>query len=130
MLDHGRTVAHGTPAELKTRIGTERIDVTIASPSDFDAVVRATATVRREPPTFDADRLVATVPIIEGTRLMEVMRALDAEGIDAVDLNRREATLDDVFLTLTDGVPAPTSPKTSRWKTSTERFPHATTTQP
>ena len=37
---------------------------------------------------------------------MEVMRALDAEGVDAVDLNRREATLDDVFLTLTDGVSA------------------------
>ena len=33
---------------------------------------------------------------------MDVMRALDAAGIDAVDLNRREATLDDVFLTLTE----------------------------
>ena len=33
---------------------------------------------------------------------MDVMRALDADGVDAVDLNRREATLDDVFLTLTD----------------------------
>ena len=32
---------------------------------------------------------------------MDVMRALDASGIDAVDLNRRQATLDDVFLTLT-----------------------------
>ena len=32
---------------------------------------------------------------------MEMMRALDAAGIDAVDLNRRSASLDDVFLTLT-----------------------------
>jgi hypothetical protein len=32
---------------------------------------------------------------------MDVMRALDAAGVDAVDLNRREASLDDVFLTLT-----------------------------
>ena len=32
---------------------------------------------------------------------MDVMRALDAAHIDAVDLIRREATLDDVFLTLT-----------------------------
>ena len=32
---------------------------------------------------------------------MDVMRALDAAGIDAVDLNRRQATLDDVFLILT-----------------------------
>ena len=102
VLDHGRTVAHGTPAELKTRIGTERIDVKIATAAELDGVLRATERFAANPPTFDAERLVATIPIIEGTRLMEVMRALDAEGVDAVDLNRREATLDDVFLTLTD----------------------------
>jgi ABC-2 type transport system ATP-binding protein len=102
VLDHGRTIAHGTPAELKTRIGTERIEVTVASASDLEAVTRATQPFASNAPSFDPDSLVATVPIIEGTRLMEVMRALDAEGVDAVDLNRREATLDDVFLTLTD----------------------------
>ena len=32
---------------------------------------------------------------------MDVMRSLDAAGIDALDLNRRHATLDDEFLTLT-----------------------------
>ena len=32
---------------------------------------------------------------------MEVMRTLDRAGVDAVDLNRRSATLDDVFLSLT-----------------------------
>jgi hypothetical protein len=42
-----------------------------------------------------------------GTRLIEVVRALDTAGVDAVDVQRREATLDDVFLTLTDG----TSPR-------------------
>jgi hypothetical protein len=41
------------------------------------------------------------VPVIEGVRLMDVMRALDAAHIDAIELNRREATLDDVFLALT-----------------------------
>ena len=34
------------------------------------------------------------------------MRALDAAGVDALDVQRREATLDDVFLTLTDGTSA------------------------
>jgi ABC-2 type transport system ATP-binding protein len=101
VLDHGRTVAHGSPAELKTRIGTERVDVTMASAHDFEAVARATQPFAANPAAFDAGALVATIPIIEGTRLMDVMRALDAEGIDAVDLRRREATLDDVFLTLT-----------------------------
>jgi ABC-2 type transport system ATP-binding protein len=102
VLDHGRTVAHGPPAELKTRIGTERIDITVATPGEFESVVNATHAFAANPPTFDADRLVVTLPVVEGARLMDVMRALDAAGVDALDLNRREATLDDVFLTLTE----------------------------
>ena len=105
VLDHGRTVAHGPPAQLKARIGTERIDVTIGSASEHDAAVRATQAFAANPPSFDADRLVVTIPVIEGVRLMDVMRALDGAGIDAVDLHRREATLDDVFLTLTESTP-------------------------
>ena len=36
------------------------------------------------------------------TRLIDLVRALDDAGIDAVDVDRRQSTLDDVFLTLTD----------------------------
>lgn len=39
-------------------------------------------------------------PVRRGTRLVEVVRSLDAAGVDATDVHRREATLDDVFLTL------------------------------
>jgi hypothetical protein len=35
------------------------------------------------------------------TRLVDVVRALDAEAIDVLDVRRRDPTLDDVFLTLT-----------------------------
>ena len=37
---------------------------------------------------------------------MDVIRALDAADVDALDVHRREATLDDVFLTLTGGAPS------------------------
>ena len=36
---------------------------------------------------------------------MDVVRALDAAGVEAIDVHRREATLDDVFLTLTKTAP-------------------------
>ena len=101
VLDHGRTVAHGTPEELKSHIGDDRVDVTVRTPAEFDAVARATAHLASNPAGFDAAALVATVPVREGVRLVDVMRALDAAGIDPVDLDRREVTLDDVFLTLT-----------------------------
>ena len=110
VLDHGRTVAHGTPDELKARIGTDRIDITVASANDLTKVVDATQQFASNAPSLDQDALVATIPVLEGTRLMEMMRALDAAGIDAVDLNRREASLDDVFLTLTGAKPVNDDP--------------------
>ena len=56
--------------------------------------------VEVESPSGDYIREM-TWPIVEGVSLMQVMRALDSAGVDALDLNRRQATLDDVFLTLT-----------------------------
>jgi ABC-2 type transport system ATP-binding protein len=107
VLDHGHTIAHGTPEALKARIGNDRIDVKVASPGELAAVAHATRKFASNDPSFDDDLLVVTVPVVEGVRLMDVMRALDDAGIDAVDLNRRTATLDDVFLALT----APTAPE-------------------
>jgi hypothetical protein len=42
-----------------------------------------------------------TVPVAAGTRLVDVVRTLDAAAVDVTDVHRREATLDDVFLSLT-----------------------------
>jgi hypothetical protein len=44
---------------------------------------------------------MVSAPANESTRLIEVVRALDESGVDATDVHRREATLDDVFLSLT-----------------------------
>lgn len=107
VLDHGETVAHGTPDELKSRIGTDRIDITVATAAELEEVVRVTERFASNAPSLDHQLLVASVPMAEGIRLMEVMRALDAVGIDAVDLHRRQASLDDVFLTLTGSSQAP-----------------------
>jgi ABC-2 type transport system ATP-binding protein len=106
VLDHGRTVAHGRPDELKARIGNDRILVKVPSVTELDHAARAMERFASAPATFDHEELMVTVPIVEGVSLMEVMRALDASGVDALDLNRRQATLDDVFLTLTEPAPA------------------------
>jgi ABC-2 type transport system ATP-binding protein len=102
VLDHGRTVAHGTPAELKARIGGDRVEVVVPSLSDLAPVVEATRPFAAQPAWVDEEQRTVTVPIPAEVRLMDVMRAVDHAGIDAIDVNRRQATLDDVFLTLTD----------------------------
>src|SRR4051794_23383381 len=99
VLDHGRVAAQGSPAVLKHRVGGERVEVTVRAVPELAAAGAALAGFADGPTR--ADDLVLTVPLRTGTRLMEVVRALDAAGVAAQDVHRREATLDDVFLTLT-----------------------------
>ena len=101
VLAHGRVAAAGSPAELKSRIGGERVAVTVAAPAELEAAATAVAPFADGVADRDAESLQVTAPIRTGTRLMDVVRALDAAGVDAIDVHRREATLDDVFLTLT-----------------------------
>lgn len=107
VLDHGRTVAHGTPDELKSQIGNERVDIKVSAAAELVPAAVALAPFAGNDPTFDEDALTVTAPLLEGTRIIDVVRALDGAGIDAVDLNRRQATLDDVFLALTSGTRHP-----------------------
>jgi ABC-2 type transport system ATP-binding protein len=103
VLDHGRVVATGSPSQLKARIGAERMDVTVVAPKDLPAATAALAPFADGPASSDPDGPVVTVPVRTGTPLLEIARALDRAGVAARDVNRRQPTLDDVFLTLTGG---------------------------
>ena len=102
VLDHGRRVAEGSPTELKAKIGGDRIDVTVAATSDIDAARTALGPFASADPFVDPSGLVITVPLVEGVKFLDVLRALDQCGADIEDIDRRQTTLDDVFLTLTD----------------------------
>ena len=96
VMDHGRTVATGTPDELKRRIGGDRVTVTLPRHESLAEVAP------RLSPTavLDADTHGITVEI--GAGLTQFVRKLDELGIVPVDLVLRRPTLDEVFLTLTD----------------------------
>ena len=105
LLDQGRVAAAGSPAELKKRIGGERVQIAFREPAD---VPEGLALVRRAVPgahATAADRQV-TVAVEDGARsLVRVAGALDDAGIPIEDLALRRPTLDEVFLQLT-GEPA------------------------
>ncbi len=100
VVDQGRVIASGTPAELKARLGSTVIDVGLA---DEDAARRAEqvlAGVGAKPPARDGTKLELTVA--DGPRvLIEVLRALDREDLSPTALALREPSLDDVFLAIT-----------------------------
>src|SRR4051794_3993425 len=57
VLDHGRTGAQGTPAELKARIGEDRVDVTVTTHEELARAADATARLASGSPTFDDELL-------------------------------------------------------------------------
>jgi ABC-2 type transport system ATP-binding protein len=101
VLDRGRVIEEGSPAELKSRVGGERVVINVFGTQEIAPAASALARFADGHIDSDPDELLVTAPVQRGTRLIEVVRALDQEGIDAADVHRREPTLDDVFLTLT-----------------------------
>jgi ABC-type multidrug transport system ATPase subunit len=108
IIDHGKVIASGTPAELKTRAGDDMIEVHVHDADHLPAVSRVLAKLGHDP-RVDVPTRRAYVPVDNGSaRLMEALRVLDQQGITVEDVSLRRPTLDEVFLALT-GKPAQTT---------------------
>jgi len=99
IIDHGRIVAEGTPAELKEEIGRPSVHALPARFEERPHIARILAQYG-EPLPAPGESEVA-VRLAEGVSLADVVRALDAEGLDLADVELRAPTLDDVFLAKT-----------------------------
>jgi ABC-2 type transport system ATP-binding protein len=108
IIDHGKVIAAGTPAELKTLAGDDMIEVHVRDAGQLPGVAEVLAKIGREP-RLDLATRRASVPVSDGsTRLMEALRALDQVGIAVEDISLRRPTLDEVFLALTGKAPETT----------------------
>jgi ABC-2 type transport system ATP-binding protein len=106
VIDNGRVIAHGTPAELKARVGGEVVEVAVIPASEVHAAVRALSAIATGEAHVDPQAGRVSVPVAAGGSVVaDAVRLLDAAGIGIGDLSLRRPTLDDVFLTLT-GHPA------------------------
>jgi ABC-2 type transport system ATP-binding protein len=102
VIDHGRAIAQGTANELKRQVGGEWLEVTAERDADLDPIRAAAEKACGEAPTVDPLARHVSVAVTGGTKaLIEVVRLLDAAGIEPADIGIRRATLDDVFLRLT-----------------------------
>lgn len=102
VIDHGRVIAHGTADDLKTQIGGERLELTIAPGGDLQATLEALRPHSSGEIQIDRERRHLTVPLTHGAeRLTAIMHDLDAAGTQLQDVALRRPTLDDVFLSLT-----------------------------
>lgn len=102
VIDHGVEIAHGTSDQLKSQVGGERIEVTVAQGNDIHAAMDTLNRISVGDIHVDERAGSAVVPIKGGAAtLTQALRMLDAEGIEVSDVGLRRPTLDDVFLALT-----------------------------
>jgi daunorubicin resistance ABC transporter ATP-binding subunit len=109
LLDHGREVAAGTPAQLKARVGQQRVDVVAADAAAFEALRDALAGRFAVTPLAEQRTLSVAAPE-ETADLERVAGAVRASGIAVDEIALRRPTLDDAFLALT-GHAAQTDPE-------------------
>jgi ABC-2 type transport system ATP-binding protein len=102
IIDQGRTIATGTPAQLKARAGRDVIEAHPRHRADASAVAAALESITGNDATIDADSGRVAVASIDGTAgLAAAVRILDNTNLDVADLALRRPTLDEVFLALT-----------------------------
>ena len=102
VIDRGRVLAHGTPDQLKSQVGGDRLQLRLAHPATARRAAGLVADLGSGPPQVDAQAGQVTVPLSDGVAVLpEVVRRLDAAGLAPSDLVVRRPTLDDVFLSLT-----------------------------
>lgn len=108
IIDHGRIVALGPPAELKAALGGDVVVLTLAGEDraqegalGLTDAARAAAVVSRQ---TDARNVVATATGIRATvanaerSLPSILDALRAEGVEVAGASYSRPSLDDVFL--------------------------------
>ncbi|SHF65031.1 ABC-2 type transport system ATP-binding protein [Jatrophihabitans endophyticus] len=103
VIDHGRSIAHGTADELKAQVGGERVEIVVAEREGI-AGARDVLAALAPGETVDVDEHTRrlTVAVSGGaSTLTEALRRLDAADVALHDVALRRPTLDDVFLTLT-----------------------------
>ncbi|AIJ23611.1 daunorubicin resistance protein DrrA family ABC transporter ATP-binding protein [Amycolatopsis methanolica] len=107
VLDHDGIVDEGSPAQLKSRIGGDRVEVVLRDAADLPAAAALASRVTGAAADLTDGGL--SVPVSDRARdLTGLAAAYDEAGIGIADLTLRRPTLDEVFLKLTarDEVPA------------------------
>jgi len=99
IIDQGKVVAQGTTKELKATIGGGVLEIHAVDKQQLPALINVLQDFK---PHSDTSFGMVTIPVMNGTKMLpEVVRKIDAAGIEISDIELRKPTLDEVFISLT-----------------------------
>ncbi len=100
IIDHGKLIALGTPAELKQKIGVSSVIEISADKADLPRVAEVFKKVGLEPKIL-TNKVVAPGGSAATKKIEMLVKELSAHKIDIHNISLHEPTIDDVFLKLT-----------------------------
>ena len=109
VIDHGRVIAEGTPTELKSQTGRQRLEVRLSHPAP--GATDALAGLVTAPPLVAEDGRTLSLAVDEVPGLASrVVDALGAIGVGVDEVAVHRPSLDDVFFHLTGHAATETDP--------------------
>ncbi|HEX3393355.1 MAG TPA: ATP-binding cassette domain-containing protein [Acidimicrobiales bacterium] len=104
VIDQGKVIAEGTPAQLKASVGSGTLHVRLLDP-DQRAEARRLLAPELGPVTLDADPAALTASCSDADRAAAALAELGRSGVGIAGFSVGQPSLDEVFLALT-GHPA------------------------
>jgi len=101
VIDRGRKVAEGTPAELKARIGTSSLRVQMAEAADTAAAAALAGELTGDTPVVPPTGSGFSVQLSDANQAADVLIALRNHRLDITNATVEQPSLDDVFMALT-----------------------------
>ncbi len=101
ILDEGRVVAEGPPAELRRQVGGIVVELDLCDAAQRARAIAVLAPTTTSPIIGPVATAHLRIPVADAEQLPDVVRLLDGAAIPFHALALREPTLDDVFLALT-----------------------------
>ncbi len=101
VIDAGKVVAHGTPENLKRRMGSQTLDLLLSNPGQLDEATTLIRSILDTAPVVDVKCGQLSAAVSDGQAMPAIVRTLDDASIEISELSLRLPSLDDVFLTLT-----------------------------
>jgi ABC-2 type transport system ATP-binding protein len=100
VIDHGKVIAEGTPAQLKASVGSGALKVRLLDPDQRPEAERILGR-ELESVHLEADPAALSAPCADANRAAEAVAEVARAGVRIADYSVGQPSLDEVFLALT-----------------------------
>jgi daunorubicin/doxorubicin transport system ATP-binding protein len=101
VIDHGKTIAEGTPGELKASVGSTALHVRLLDPGDRSKAEQVLSEALGVRLHLERDPATLSARIADPSRATHALAQLSDAGLELSAFTLGQASLDEVFLSLT-----------------------------